>query len=479
MMMTGVILCGGSGTRLWPLSRETMPKQFVKLVDDSSLFEKTVARNESQCDSFLVVTNRDHFFLANEQLDSQKIATERRAFILEPLGRNTAPAIALAAFASGEDEILLVLPSDHLIENLDSYLARCSEARELARDGWLITFGIKPEYPETGYGYIETDHSQKLDDAHAFRVASFREKPDLETANGFVESGKFFWNSGMFMFKAGSFLEELKKHSPEVYEKSLDCWKSSKKTGQNPVVYEPRKDEMAAIKSISIDYAVMEKSGKVACLESEIAWNDLGSFDSLQSVIPTDGCGNSISGNVIAEESRGNIVLGEERLIALSGTEDLIVVDSPDALLITKRGDSQSVKLIVDRLKAGTPKEADLTKYHNTVRRPWGSYTVLTEGQGFQVKKIVVHPGGRLSLQKHLHRAEHWVVASGVANVIAGERKLVLNPGQSVDIAIEEVHRLENTGSIDTVIIETQFGSYLGEDDIIRLDDIYGRVEGS
>lgn len=478
--MTGVILCGGSGTRLWPLSRDAYPKQFVDLVDGESLFEKTVNRNRVLCESLVVVTNKRHVFIAADQLSgSQGIKPSDAMFILEPVGRNTAPAIALACMAVDQDETVLVVPSDHLIADADAYAARCAEAQKLADKGYLVTFGIKPEYPETGYGYIEADLSKNLGSENAFGVASFREKPDVETAKKFVAAGSFLWNSGMFMFKAGQFLNELKQLEPAMYEACVAAWEKAAKRKDDSLGYdmaEPRLEDMASIPANSIDYAVMEKSRQVACVRSSLGWNDLGSFDSLYGVRPKDASGNTLDDNLVQHGSKGSLIQSSGRVVALVGMEDCIVIDSEDSLLVAKRGEAQNVKKIVDALKASGGKRAGLTEYHGTVHRPWGSYTLLDEGDNFKIKRIVVKPGRKLSLQKHLHRSEHWVVVSGTATVTVDSEQRIVRTNESVYIPIAGVHRLENEGKVDLAIIETQVGQYLGEDDIIRLDDVYGRA---
>jgi len=476
--MINLILCGGSGTRLWPLSRNAYPKQFVNLIDNESLFKKTIERNLSLCSEFFIVTNKQHVFIASEQYDDVVKNKDNVKFILEPMGRNTAPAIALACFDLDPEEIVFVSPSDHLILDLNAYKLRVAEAEKLAEAGYLVTFGIQPTFAETGFGYIEVDENASLGVSNGFKVLSFREKPDIKTAESFISAGNFLWNSGMFVFKAGVYLSELMINSPEIYEKSKNAFDSAEKyndVGLGHSVIKIQNELMSLIPSNSIDYAVMEKSKKVACVKSSFGWNDLGSFDSLYALLEKDSNGNTNDANLIQTKSKNNLVISEKRKIALVGIEDCIVIDTDDAVLVAKKGESQNVKEIVEQLKNGNNKEQEMTEYHTTVYRPWGSYTLLAEYNNFKVKKIIVKPGKKLSLQKHMHRNEHWVVVSGTATVTVGVEVKVLQTNESVYIPISCNHRLENEGKIDLVIIETQVGQYLGEDDIIRLEDVYGR----
>jgi len=455
--MTNIILCGGSGTRLWPISRTLMPKQFVKLFQDKSLFQLTVERNESLCNQQFIVSNAEQYFLAKDQLD--EIDSIENKFLLEPIGRNTAPAIALACLALEPEEIVLVSSSDHLIKNEKNYQKVLTEAQNLAMQDYLVTFGITAEYPEIGYGYIE---------AEGKNVKAFHEKPNIETAKSYIEAGNFYWNSGIFCFKAGIFLEELQKYSPEIYTTSKTAYENAK----NDTMLRIAHDDMQAIPEDSIDYAVMEKSTKVKVVASDIDWSDLGSFDALAEEFDKDSEGNSINENLIAINSKNNFVYGKERLISLVGIDDLIVVDTPDALLISKKGDSQKIKDIVKELKG---RDSDLHHIHLTAHRPWGTYTVLEDEEQYKVKRIVVKPGKRLSLQKHFHRSEHWIVVSGTATVTVGDETRLIRPNESTYIKMGEVHRLENEGKIDIVLIEAQVGEYTGEDDIVRIEDDFKR----
>ena len=456
--MTNIILCGGNGTRLWPISRTLMPKQFVKLFNDESLFQLTVKRNEDICDQQFIISNAEQYFLAVDQLEELN-STENK-FLLEPIGRNTAPAIALACFALDPEEVVLVSSSDHLIKNEKNYTEVLTQAKALAEKNNLVTFGITAEYPETGYGYIE---------ANGEDVKAFYEKPDVQTAQTYIDSGNFYWNSGIFCFKAGVFLDELKKYSPEIYETSKVAYENAKNDDMLRIAHE----DMQAIPEDSIDYAVMEKSSKVKVVAANIDWSDLGSFDALAQEFEKDENGNSINENLIAINSKNNFLYSKERLVALVGIDDLIVVDTPDALLISKKGDSQKIKAIVKELKG---RESDLHHIHLTAHRPWGTYTILEDTPGYKIKRIVVKPGKRLSLQKHFHRSEHWIVVSGTATVTVGDEIKIVRPNESTYIKMGEVHRLENEGKIDVVLIEAQVGEYTGEDDIVRIEDDFERV---
>ena len=455
--MTNIILCGGSGTRLWPISRTLMPKQFVKLFDDKSLFQHTVERNAKLCGSQFVVSNVEQYFLALDQLE--ELNKKHNKYLLEPIGRNTAPAIALACFAIEEDEVVLITPSDHLIKNEVEYQNVINKAEEFANNNFLVTFGIKPSFPETGFGYIE---------AEGFDVKAFHEKPSLEIAKKYLEKSNYFWNSGMFMFKAGVFLEELKKYSPDIYEVSLQAYKNASFSDE---VIRVKHEDMITIPDNSIDYAVMEKSSKVKVISSDIGWSDVGSFDALYDELPKDEHGNTKNEKHISIESKNNLIYGNERYIATVDVEDLIIVDTGDALLISKKGSSQKVKEVVQKIKHTT----NLHNVHLTGYRPWGTYTVLEDTHGYKIKKIVVKPGKRLSLQKHLHRNEHWIVVSGTATVTVGDKEFLIRPNESTYIKMGEVHRLANEGKIPVVLIEAQVGEYTDEDDIVRIEDDFQR----
>jgi len=457
--MQVVILCGGSGTRLWPVSRTLYPKQFCQLFGDESLFQKTISRNINLADSFKVVINQEQYFLGLDQAE-QINAKKPCQFILEPVGRNTAPAIAIAALAADPEEILLIVPSDHLIEKQSDYEKSIKQAVELARTDKLVTFGIKPHYAETGYGYIE---------ASGFDVKSFKEKPDAQTAESYLKAGNFFWNSGMFCFKAGAFLNELKKHTPDIYADSLKAFTAAKKEAE---VIRVRMEDMKAIRSESIDYAVMEKSTLVKVVPADIGWSDLGSFDALYDALPKDNSGNTISENVIHIGSKNNLIIGNKRLISTIDVEDLMIVDTTDAIVIAKKGSTQKVKELVAEVKK---LNVEMTNVHTTAHRPWGTYTILEENPGYKVKQITVRPGAKLSLQYHHHRSEHWIVVSGIATITIDDRVFELKQNESTYIPKEAKHRLWNNHKENLVLIEAQVGSYLGEDDIVRLQDDYKR----
>jgi len=458
--VTNIILCGGNGTRLWPISRTLMPKQFVKLFDDESLFQLTIKRNINFCDKQIIVSNAEQYFLAKDQIEELDIKDIQSSFLLEPVGRNTAPAIALACFSLDSDEVVLVSSSDHMIKNQTNYENVLSQAQEFATSGYLVTFGITPTYPEIGYGYIEADGSD---------VKAFHEKPDLKTAQKYLSMGNFFWNSGIFCFKAGVFLEELQRYSPDIYEASKRAYESAKKDDIIRIEY----DDMQNIPEDSIDYAVMEKTSKVKVVSADIDWSDLGSFDALDAEFAKDENGNTLNDKLIAVNSQNNFIYAKDRVVALVNIDDLIVVDTPDALLISKKGDSQKIKDIVKELKV---RDSDLPHTHLTVHRPWGRYTILEDKKGYKIKKIIVHPSKRLSLQKHFHRSEHWVVVSGIALVTIGKEESLVKENESIYIPIGEEHRLENPGKVDVVLIEAQVGDYLGEDDIVRIEDDFERL---
>ena len=456
--MTNIILCGGSGTRLWPISRTLMPKQFVKLFDDKSLFQLTIERNSKVCDSQFIVSNTQQYFLALDQLEELNKFNNR--YLLEPVGKNTAPAIALACMKLDPKEIVLVTPSDHLIKDEAQYKKVLVQAKELAEENNLVTFGIKPDFAETGFGYIEAD---------GLDVIAFHEKPNKETAQRYIKAGNYYWNSGMFCFKAGVFLDELKQYSPEIFEASKMALLDSI---EDDNVTRIKLEAMMDIPEDSIDYAVMEKSKIVKVIPSDIDWSDVGSFDALYEELPKDENGNTLNPNYLSIDSKNNFIYGLKRKIATVDIEDLIIVDTGDALLISKKGSSQKIKKIVDEVK----KTTELHNIHLTGYRPWGSYTVLENASGYKIKRIEVKPGKRLSLQKHFHRNEHWIVVSGTATVTLGETTKLVRPNESTYIKMGEIHRLSNEGKIPVVLIEAQVGEYTGEDDIVRISDDFKRV---
>jgi len=461
--MTNIILCGGSGTRLWPISRNLMPKQFVKFFNNQSLFQLTVNRNSKFTQNSIIVSNENQYFLALDQLEENlKFNTyiQNLKFLLEPIGRNTAPAITLACMACDRDEIVLVTPSDHIIKNEDEYQKVVNHAKKLAKDNYLVTFGITPTSAQTGFGYIEADGED---------VKSFKEKPNLEMAQKYIKAGNYYWNSGMFCFKAGFFLDELEKYSLEIYKMSQKAMVNFKNSNMIRV----SKDNMLAIPENSIDYAVMEKSNRVKVIKSNIDWSDLGSFDALYKELEKDKNGNTINKNHISIDSKNNFIYGDNKKIVTIDIEDLIVVDTGDALLISQKGSSQKVKEAVKIVK----EDSQLHNIHLTAHRPWGTYTVLEDRENYKIKRIVVKPGKRLSLQKHYHRNEHWIVVSGTATVTVGDKVKLVCPNESTYIKMGEIHRLENRGKIPVILIEAQVGEYTGEDDIVRIEDDFKRLK--
>ena len=454
--MTNIILCGGNGTRLWPISRTLLPKQFVKIFDDKSLFQLTVERNSKVCDKQFIVSNTEQYFLALDQLEELNYANNQ--YLLEPEGRNTAPAIALACLELDSEEMVLVTPSDHLIKDEKQYEKVLAKAKELAKGNNLVTFGITPTFAETGFGYIEADE---------FVVKAFHEKPDVKTAESYLKAGNYYWNSGMFMFKAGVLLEELQRYSPEVYKASIDALKNSSKDTITRIKYE----DMMKIPEDSIDYAVMEKSSIVKVIPSDIEWSDVGSFDALYKELPQDENRNTLNNKHISIDSKNNLIYGLDKYIATIDVQDLIIVDTGDALLVSKKGSSQKVKQIVSKLKETT----QLHNIHLTGYRPWGTYTILEESDGYKIKRIEVKAGKRLSLQRHRYRNEHWIVVSGTATVTINDDTFTLKQNESTYIKAGDLHRLLNDTKQVLVIIEAQLGSYTGEDDIERLDDDYKR----
>ena len=470
MMILPVILSGGVGSRLWPLSREAHPKPFIKLGDGESLLQKTYKRaaEVSNSDEILTVTNRDLFFYTKDEFEEIDVSVEKNTFLLEPVGRNSATAVGVAAHYAlsqhGTDCIMLVMPADHLIDDVDAFSQAVSQAEKLALQGKLVTFGIKPSAPETGYGYILADGS---------RVQKFVEKPDKETAEKYITSGNYFWNSGMFCMSTGSFLEELSLFAPDIGEQTAKSVAGAKQSsGDNWRQLDMQRTDFEHIKSISVDCAVFEKSQKVAIVPCDIGWSDIGSWNELGALHPTDENQNNIFGNAICKETRDCVIHSSDRLIATLGIKDLIVADTADALLIAHKNRAQGIRGIVDTLKS---RNDNLCKEFPTTHRPWGTYTVLQEGVGFKLKRIEVKPGACLSLQSHKHRSEHWIVVSGSALVTNGDELIKLKPDQSTYIPLGKKHRLENPGTKKLILIELQCGDYLGEDDITRYGDIYGR----
>ncbi len=463
-----VVLSGGAGTRLWPASRESHPKPFMKLADGQTLIEKTYARAKALGSEVLTVTNRDYYFMSRDELERVGVAG---SFLLEPFGRNTAPAIALATkmieAMHGADTTMLILAADHLIADQAGFALAVAEASKLAEQDFLVTFGIVPTAPETGFGYIE--RGEPLGSGN--KVARFVEKPDLETAKDYVASGKYLWNSGMFCFKAGVFLDQLAKHAPEV-AKSVDaCWAAMQPLNNAQMVEIPA-ELFKTVPDISIDYAVMEKSDKVAVVPGDFGWSDIGSWNAIRDLVEPDAGQNRALGEAIFVDSTNTFVQSEDRLVATVGIHDLMIIDTADALLVAHPDKSQDVKKVVAQLKKDGH---DAFKLHRTVARPWGTYTVLEEAPGFKIKRIEVKPGASLSLQMHHHRSEHWVVVNGTAKITNGDKEILIQANESTYIPAGQKHRLENPGIIPCVMIEVQCGAYLGEDDIVRFDDKYGR----
>ncbi len=473
--MVPVILSGGSGTRLWPVSRRAHPKPFMKLVDGESLAEKTFRRalDVSADGPVLTVTSRDYYFYTRDLYDDVVGEGHDHPFLLEPIGRNTAPAIALAAWflkdRLGPDTLMLVLPADHLIRDEANFRSAVEEAKALAERGYLVTFGIHPTQPETGYGYIRK--GQGISKSKGHDVAAFVEKPDEETARGYVKSGEYDWNSGMFCFGAGAYLDALEKHAPEIAACTRACW-DQMDTGNRPL--EIPQDLFSQCPSVSIDYAVMEKAENSAVVGGEFGWSDIGSWKALSELYESDEAGNRILGKAVLVESSRCFVQSDERLVAAVGVHDLVIVDTGDAVLVADRDCAQDVKEVVNQL---SDLKDEAAEFHKTVFRPWGSFSILEDADDCKVKRLVIKPGQVLSLQMHHKRAEHWTVIKGVAKVRLGDKEFLLNPNESTYIPVETQHRLENPGTEDVQLIEVQTGEYFGEDDIVRYEDIYGRVK--
>ena len=467
-----VVLCGGSGTRLWPLSRTLLPKQFLPLVTQKTMLQETLLRLRGMAllQPPLVVCSNDHRFLAAEQLRETGVTS--MAQILEPAGRNTAPAVAVAALCVADSDpqgVMLVLPADHLIRDVGRFHRAAGKAATLAASGHLVTFGIVAREAETGYGYIERGDAIPGQD-NAYRVARFVEKPDETHAREFIDSGRFYWNSGMFVFSASRYLEELGKYRPDILNAATQAW--TKSTRDLDFIRLNETDFLAS-PSESIDYAVMEKTRDAAVVEADIGWNDIGSWTALWQAGTPDAAGNVTLGDVHTDNARNCYVRAEDRLVAAVGVDDLIIVETSDAVLVTHKDCSQDVRKVVESLKS---RQRDEYLVHKRVYRPWGYYEGLDNGERFQVKRIMVKPGSKLSLQMHHHRAEHWVVVSGTARIVRGEETLLLSENESTFIPLGTRHRLENVGKVPLHLIEVQSGSYLGEDDIVRFEDDYKRT---
>jgi mannose-1-phosphate guanylyltransferase / mannose-6-phosphate isomerase len=471
-MLIPLILSGGSGTRLWPVSREAHPKPFIKLADGRSLLQKTLDRliPLEGISEVITVTNRDHFFVTRDEYAAGG-TPHKHFFVLEPNARNTAPAVACGALAAiarhGPEVTLLVLPADHLVDDVQSFATTVREAEQLAGAGLLVTYGIRPTYPETGFGYIE--RGEPIAGTAGYRVARFTEKPSTEVAVAMLESGHYYWNSGMFCFRAATLLEEMGAHAPQVLDGAKACWEAAQikdDRGNLP------QEQFAVIPDISIDYAVMEKSTRVAVVPARFGWSDVGSWKAVSDLVAADDAGNRAQGESLFVDSRNCYVQSSGRMVAAVGVDNLMIVDTPDALLVAHSDHLQDVKKVAQRLKLANH---ETHKLHRTVLRPWGTYTVLEEGPGFKIKRIVVKSGASLSLQMHYHRSEHWVVVSGTAMVVNGDQELMVRTNESTFIRAGHRHRLANPGKVDLVMIEVQSGSYLGEDDIVRFEDKYGR----
>lgn len=474
--MIPVILSGGSGTRLWPLSRSNYPKQFLPITEEKTLFQLTLERITQlnhAIDNFqnpIIVTNENHRFIVAEQLRQQKVAAQ---ILLEPLARNTAPAIAAAAelaLSHGEDPVLLILAADHVIQQQEAFNQAVAVGLTAAESGKLVTFGIVPKTPETGYGYIKANQKVDTQALEAYAVAQFVEKPDLATAQQYLADGSYLWNSGMFMFKASTYLKELEKYNPAIATHAKNSIQNSK----NDLDFvRLDKESFEQCPEDSIDYAVMEKTEHAVVIPLQADWNDVGAWNSVWDVSNKDPNGNVTRGDVIVQNTANSLVHAESRLVSVLGLDDIVVIETADAVLVANKNKVQDIKKIVEKLKSEKRSEIDS---HRKVYRPWGSYDSIEHGSRYQVKCIVVNPGQKLSLQMHHHRAEHWIVVNGTAKVRKGDETVMLTENQSIYIPLGETHALENPGKVPLELIEVQSGSYLGEDDIVRFEDLYGRV---
>jgi mannose-1-phosphate guanylyltransferase/mannose-6-phosphate isomerase len=474
MRLIPTILCGGAGSRLWPVSRELHPKPFIRLPDGESLLQKAFLRGARLpgVSEVLAVTNREFYFITRDEIAEVNQAGCATSFVLETEGRGTAAAVATAAVfiarEHGHQAIMLVLPADHLITDQKSFAEAVASAAKLASAGRLVTFGIKPDSPNTGYGYLETKGHE---------VLRFVEKPSREDAEKYVGSGRFLWNSGMFCFAVGDVLQEMERHCPEILSAVKAAVEHSKFSNDDLVArLELEARSFAAVPSNSLDYALMEKSRQIAVVPCEIGWSDIGSWNAIEALSAADASGNRVEGPAVLHDVSSCFIRSEGRIVGGVGIENLIIVDTPDALLVASKDRAQDVKQVYAKLKSMGHESHRL---HRTVHRPWGTYTVLEEGPGFKIKRIEVRPGASLSLQMHHHRSEHWVVVSGTGSVVNGDRQLTVNANESTYIPAGNKHRLSNAAPAPLVIIEVQSGGYLGEDDIVRFDDKYGRSSGS
>jgi len=480
-MLVPVILSGGTGTRLWPVSRSAYPKPFMRMGDGESLLHKTLERalRVAYDGHVLTVTGRDYYFLTRDEYAHHSTADlDKLPFLLEPAGRNTAPAALLAALHAreryGADAILMILPADHLIRDTDAFVADVARAAALAEDGWLVTFGIRPTHPETGFGYIRMGDaiaSTSGGKSAGNTVSAFVEKPSRETAESYVASGNYVWNSGMFCFRADTLLDVAANVCPDVLEAARACHAGAV-SHESPIEF--ARAAFLAQPDISIDYAIMERAPRVAVVPATFDWSDIGSWKAMSDLeAEADAAGNRVRGQAIIVESENCYIQSDARMVAVVGVKDLVIVDTGDAVLVADRDRAQQVKLVVERLRA---ENHDAAAFHKTVHRPWGSFTVLEDAADCKVKRLVVKPGQVLSLQLHHRRSEHWTVVEGTAKVRIGERELTLARNESAYIPMNTVHRLENTTSTDVHLIEVQVGDYFGEDDIVRLEDRYGRA---
>jgi mannose-1-phosphate guanylyltransferase/mannose-6-phosphate isomerase len=474
MQLIPVILCGGSGSRLWPLSRELYPKQLLALTGEHTLLQQTALRLSGIDDIQppLVICNEEHRFLVAEQL--RQIGVEPLGIFLEPVGRNTAPAATLAALHAvnlDQNAKIIVLPADHLIKDTDAFQKSIKTGAKLADTGRLVTFGIIPEGPETGYGYIKKGTSYPVESCDAYTIERFAEKPNAKTAASYLADGGYSWNSGMFIFPAPLFLRELEQHQPDIYR---HCLKAQEQSTRDLDFTRPEREAFVSCPSDSIDYAVMEKTDKGVVLPIDVGWNDIGAWSALWDVGEKDDRGNVTYGDVLLHDTTNSFIHSSNRLLTAVGMDDCVIVETSDAVLVSRKDQVQDVKNIVTLLRSQNRQEATL---HRQVFRPWGSYEGITMGDRFQVKLITVNPGAILSLQMHHHRAEHWIVVKGTAKITKGEEEFLLGENESTFIPLGVTHRLENSGVIPLELIEVQSGSYLGEDDIVRFEDTYGRVD--
>jgi mannose-1-phosphate guanylyltransferase/mannose-6-phosphate isomerase len=478
-MLIPVILSGGSGTRLWPVSRSAYPKPFMRMADGESLLDKTLARALRLADDgrVLTVTGRDFYFLNRDAYAAHPQAQlDRLPFLLEPAGRNTAPAVILAALYTMEhiskDAVLLVLPADHLIRDVDAFVHDATGAQQLARDGWLVTFGIPPQQPETGFGYIRM--GAPIAQGSGREIAAFVEKPDRDKAESYLASGQYVWNSGMFCFRADTLLDVAAQTCPDVLAAARACYASAS-GHESPLEF--ARDAFMAMPDISIDYAIMERARHAAVVPATFDWSDIGSWKAiseLQSSDAPDASGNRVQGSAVVIESENCYIQGDKRMVAVVGVKNLVVVDTGDAVLVADRDRAQQVKQVVEQLRNSDHAAA---RFHQTVHRPWGSFTVLEDASDCKVKRLTVKPGQVLSLQLHHRRSEHWTVVQGTAKVRVGDKEFLLARNESAYIPVETLHRLENPTDADLHLIEVQCGDYFGEDDIVRFEDIYGRVK--